>query len=81
MTALEITEVSHYFGSFCALDNVSVDISPGDFTVLLGLNGAGKTTLYSLITRLYNNISGSVKIYGYDVRDPVSYTHLTLPTT
>lgn len=72
MTALEITEVSHYFGSFCALDNVSVDISPGDFTVLLGLNGAGKTTLYSLITRLYNNISGSVKIYGYDVRDQSS---------
>ena len=72
MTSLEITEVSHYFGSFCALDNVSVDISPGDFTVLLGLNGAGKTTLYSLITRLYNNISGSVKIYGYDVRDESS---------
>ena len=72
MTALEITEVSHYFGSFCALDNVSVDISPGDFTVLLGLNGAGKTTLYSLITRLYNNISGSVKIYGHDVRDQSS---------
>ena len=72
MTALEITKVSHYFGSFCALDNVSVDISPGDFTVLLGLNGAGKTTLYSLITRLYNNISGSVKIYGYDVRDQSS---------
>ena len=72
MTALEITKVSHYFGSFCALDNVSVDISPGDFTVLLGLNGAGKTTLYSLITRLYNNISGSVKIYGYDVRDESS---------
>ena len=72
MTALEITEVSHYFGSFCALENVSVDISPGDFTVLLGLNGAGKTTLYSLITRLYNNISGSVKIYGYDVRDESS---------
>mgnify|MGYP001179208990 CR=1 FL=1 len=72
MTALEITKVSHYFGSFCALKNVSVEINPGDFTVLLGLNGAGKTTLYSLITRLYNNISGSVKIYGYDVRDQSS---------
>ena len=68
MTALEITEVSHYFGQFCALDNVSVSIRPGKFTVLLGLNGAGKTTLYSLITRLYNNVSGSVKIYGFDVR-------------
>ncbi len=69
MSALSINEVSHFFGSFCALDKVSVDIKPGDFTVLLGLNGAGKTTLYSLITRLYNNITGSIKIYDYDVRD------------
>ena len=35
---------------------------------MLGLNGAGKTTLYSLITRLYNNNSGTIKIYGFDVR-------------
>ncbi len=68
LAALDIKGVTHHFGSFCALNNVSVKIVPGDFTVLLGLNGAGKTTLYSLITRLYNNTSGSVKIYGYDVR-------------
>ena len=67
--ALEIKNVSHNFGEFTALDDVSLQIIPGDFTVLLGLNGAGKTTLYSLITRLYNNNSGSIKIYGFDVRE------------
>ena len=67
--ALEIKNVFHKFGSFTALNNVSLTINPGDFTVLLGLNGAGKTTLYSLITRLYNNNSGSIKIYGFDVRE------------
>ncbi len=67
--ALDIKNVSHKFGEFKALHDVSVKINPGDFTVLLGLNGAGKTTLYSLITRLYNNNSGSIKIYGFDVRE------------
>ena len=67
--ALEIKNVSHKFGEFTALDDVSLNINSGDFTVLLGLNGAGKTTLYSLITRLYNNNSGSIEIYGFDVRE------------
>jgi len=70
--ALDINNVSHSFGDFVALDNVCVKINPGDFTVLLGLNGAGKTTLYSLITRLYNNNSGSIKIHNFDVREQSS---------
>ena len=72
MEALDIKNVTHRFGDFVALNQVGIKINPGDFTVLLGLNGAGKTTLYSLITRLYNNRSGSIKIYGYDVRDQSS---------
>ena len=71
-TALQIKNVSHKFGEFKALNNVSIKIDSGDFTVLLGLNGAGKTTLYSLITRLYNNNSGSIKIHNFDVREESS---------
>ena len=72
ITALQIKNVSHKFGEFKALNNVSIKIDSGDFTVLLGLNGAGKTTLYSLITRLYNNNSGSIKIHNFDVREESS---------
>ena len=38
---------------------------------LLGVNGAGKTTLFSLVTRLYDNVSGRIAVFGHDVRrDP-----------
>ena len=67
--ALAVAGVSHSFGARKALDDVSFVIQPGEFTVLLGQNGAGKTTLFSLITRLYNNRSGSIRVFGYDVRD------------
>ena len=71
-SALQIKNVSHKFGEFKALKNVSIKIDSGDFTVLLGLNGAGKTTLYSLKTRLYNNNYGSIKIHNFDVREESS---------
>lgn len=66
--ALSVTGVSHSFGTFKALDDVSLSIASGSFTVLLGQNGAGKTTLFSLITRLYNNRSGAIHVFGFDVR-------------
>ena len=65
--ALEVAGLTHRFGSFCALNEASLSLNQGDFTVLLGLNGAGKTTLYSLITRLYSHQSGSIHIFGHDL--------------
>ena len=67
-SALAVQGVSHSFGARQALDDVSFTIAPGQFTVLLGQNGAGKTTLFSLVTRLYNNRSGSIRVFGHDVR-------------
>jgi ABC-2 type transport system ATP-binding protein len=66
--ALEVTGLSHSFGARKVLDEVAFTIAPGSFTVLLGQNGAGKTTLFNLITRLYSNKSGSIRILGTDVR-------------
>jgi ABC-2 type transport system ATP-binding protein len=65
--ALEVENVTHFYGKRKALDNVSFTVAPGTFSVLLGLNGAGKSTLFSLITRLYVNRSGTIKIFGYNV--------------
>jgi len=66
--ALEIRGVSHRFGQNLALDKVSLSVPRGAFVVLLGPNGAGKSTLFALITRLYDNTSGEIRILGQDVR-------------
>jgi len=68
MKALEVQDVSHSFGKLKALDHVSLSVEEGQFTALLGINGAGKSTLFSLITRLYDNITGTVRVAEYDVR-------------
>lgn len=66
--ALYVNSVSHSFGDKRVLDNVSLTVPRGSFTMLLGLNGAGKSTLFSLITRLYDNVTGEIRILGNDVR-------------
>ena len=68
IAALEVSGLSHSFGKRQALVEVGFTIPPGSVTVLLGQNGAGKTTLFSLITRLYNNRTGSIRIFGVEVR-------------
>lgn len=66
--ALAIDGVSHAFGAVQVLQDVALEVPKGAMVVLLGLNGAGKSTLFALITRLYDNVSGSIRILGADVR-------------
>jgi PQQ-dependent catabolism-associated beta-propeller protein len=65
---IAIRGISHAFGSLKALDDVSLTVGEGGFVALLGVNGAGKTTLVSLVTRLYDNVSGTIAICGHDLR-------------
>ena len=68
MDALLVRGVSHSFGPIRALAEVSLSVPRGAFVVLLGPNGAGKSTLFALVTRLYDNVSGEIRILGHDVR-------------
>jgi len=68
VNALQVRGVSHSFGPSRALTEVSLSVPRGAFVVLLGPNGAGKSTLFALVTRLYDNVSGEIRILGRDVR-------------
>lgn len=73
--ALEVQQLSFSYAARPALDDVSLSVAGGEFTVLLGPNGAGKTTLFSLITRLYDRRRGEIRIGGFDVRRQAVQAH------
>ncbi|MGQ0568958.1 MAG: ABC transporter ATP-binding protein [Armatimonadota bacterium] len=51
-----------------ALQDLTLDVAPGERVALVGLSGAGKTTLVNLIARFYDPTSGRVEIDGRDLR-------------
>jgi len=53
----------------CVLDDINVSIKSGQVVGILGGTGSSKTTLVSLIPRLYDTLSGSVKVGGRDVKE------------
>ena len=56
-----------YANGYRALQDVSLDIAPGEILALLGPNGAGKTTLISIICGIVNASSGRVEVDGCDI--------------
>lgn len=63
---LELTSLTKKFGSFTAVDEISMKIRAGDIYGFLGPNGAGKTTTIKMIATLLKPTSGRVLINGID---------------
>ena len=64
---LRLRGVGRRFGGLHAVDDVSLDVLPGERRAILGPNGAGKTTLFNVISGDLAPTSGTIELFGSDV--------------
>lgn len=70
---LEVQRVTKTFGKFVALEDVSIEVYPGELVCILGPSGCGKTTLLRIIAGLEEQNVGQVFLKGMDIsRMPTS---------
>lgn len=74
---LQLQNLSKQYGKKCAVDHITVNLTPGVYG-LLGANGAGKTTLMRMICGVLNPSSGSIRLDGETIQELGEryYTHL-----
>lgn len=68
MPVMQALGVSKNFGAIQALDNVNLELEPGDVLGLMGDNGAGKSTLVKILAGNFPPSSGDIHINGNAVR-------------
>lgn len=67
MSNLKINQISKYFGDTCVLNNISLNVTDGEFVSLVGPSGCGKSTLLRIIAGLEEQTSGTVSINDTDM--------------
>jgi ABC-type branched-subunit amino acid transport system ATPase component/ABC-type branched-subunit amino acid transport system permease subunit len=77
---LSVAGISKRFGGLKVLEDVSIEVGPGEVVGLIGPNGAGKTTLMNIISGDLPGDAGTVCVHGRDVSDLPTYfrAHLGL---
>ena len=65
--AVQISHLSKRYSDFVAVDDVSLDVAPGEFVTLLGLSGSGKTTTLMAVAGFVELDAGRIAIDGRDI--------------
>ena len=73
--ALELRDLSFFYGKFQGLRNVSLDIAEHKVTAFIGPSGCGKSTLLRTLNRMYSlypgqRAEGTINFYGQNILDP-----------
>ncbi|CAN7642927.1 phosphate ABC transporter ATP-binding protein [Acidovorax sp. Leaf76] len=73
--ALELRNLSFFYGKFQGLRNVSLNIAEHKVTAFIGPSGCGKSTLLRTLNRMYSlypgqRAEGKINFYGQDILDP-----------
>lgn len=66
---IHVEKLTKFYGSFCAVDQIDLDVSRGEITGLLGPNGAGKTTTLRMLTGYLAPTSGTIRINDLSIDD------------
>ncbi len=66
---VEVKNLTKYYGSIKAVDDISFTVESGEVLGFLGPNGAGKSTTMNMITGYLSSTSGTVTIDGYEILD------------
>jgi ABC-2 type transport system ATP-binding protein len=66
--AVDARHLTHRYNQFTAVDDVTLQVRPGETMGLLGPNGAGKTTMVRMLTTLTPVQQGELRIFGMDAR-------------
>lgn len=64
---LEVRNITKKFGGLTAVDNVNMQVFPGEVVGLLGDNGAGKSTLIKMVSGVYHPTAGKIFYQGAEV--------------
>lgn len=67
MAELEVSDLGLRFGGLAVLDDICLQVEPGELLALIGPNGAGKTSVFNCISGIYQPTQGNIRFRGRDI--------------